>query len=103
MGIIGSAFLGYTRVYGAGEDRLPIPLNGLVAWYDASDYTSGATWIDKSGNGNDLTLSGTYSLDPSTLGGPSLLLNDASGVTSGGPGRYHVRCGLVYCKSKSNC
>lgn len=82
MGIIGSAFVGVNRVFGAGEDRLPLPLGGLVAWYDAADYIGGATWADKSVNGNDLTLSGTYSLDSSTLGGPSLLLNNAYGVTS---------------------
>jgi len=39
----------------------PIPTNGLVAWYDARDYTSGATWIDRSGNGNNLTLNNTFS------------------------------------------
>lgn len=38
-----------------------IPTSGLVAWYDASDYTSGVTWTDRSGNGRNLTLNGFYS------------------------------------------
>lgn len=49
-----------------------IPTLGLIGWFDAADYTSGATWVDKSSNGLDLTLSGTYALDASTIGGPSL-------------------------------
>ncbi len=59
MGIIGSAFVGLTRVYGAGRDRkiIDIPENGLVAWYDASDYVAGTTtWEDRSNNYLDLTL-----------------------------------------------
>ena len=38
-----------------------IPTSGLIAWYDAADYTSGATWTDKSGNGYNLTLNNTFS------------------------------------------
>jgi len=60
MGIIGSAFLGLTRVYGAGRNRkiVDIPEDGLVAWYDANDYTAGTTtWEDRSNNYLDLTLS----------------------------------------------
>jgi hypothetical protein len=38
-----------------------VPTSGLVAWYDASDYTSGATWTDRSSNGYDLTLNNTFS------------------------------------------
>jgi len=53
----------------------PPPSSGLIGWYDADDYISGATWTDRSGNGNDLTLAGTYSKDASTMGGPSVLLN----------------------------
>ena len=59
-----------------------IPTSGLVGWYDADDYTSGATWVDRSGNGYDLTLSGTYAKDASTIGGPSVLFS--GGVNSRG-------------------
>jgi hypothetical protein len=38
-----------------------IPTSGLVAWYDASDYTSGATWTDRSGNGYNLGLNNSFS------------------------------------------
>ena len=34
-----------------------IPTSGLVAWYDPSDYTGTTTWVDRSTNGLDLTLS----------------------------------------------
>ena len=42
MGIIGSAFLGYTRVFGAGEDRNPFPLNitGIQEWWNSSEGIS---------------------------------------------------------------
>lgn len=60
-----------------------IPTDGLIAWYDAADYSSGATWIDRSGNNNDLTLTGTYSKSAISIGGPSLLLNSAYGVKTG--------------------
>jgi hypothetical protein len=40
-----------------------IVTSGLVALYDAARYGSGTTWTDLTGNGNDLTLTGspTYS------------------------------------------
>ena len=60
----------------------PPPSSGLIGWFDAADYTSGATWTDKSVNGLDLTLSGTYALDVSTLGGPSLNISNGFGVSS---------------------
>lgn len=63
----------------------PPPSSGLIGWFDASDYTSGATWVDRSANGLDLTLSGTYALDASTLGGPSINFSNGygkSGTTS---------------------
>lgn len=63
----------------AGPDIQLFPTSGLIGWFDASDYTSGATWIDKSVNGLDLTLSGTYALDASTLGGPSINFSNAWG------------------------
>ena len=59
------------------------PNDGIVAtnlalWMDAGNtgsYSgSGSTWYDVSGNGNDATLSGTYSLD-STDGGGSMHFN----------------------------
>jgi hypothetical protein len=58
-----------------------IPTGSMIAWYDASDYTSGTTWVDKSSNGLDLTLNGTYSKDASTIGGESILLNTGYAVS----------------------
>ena len=50
----------------------------LALWLDAANSNSysgsGSTWTDVSGNGNDATLSGTYSLD-STDGGGSMHFN----------------------------
>tara|TARA_R110001632_G_scaffold14312_5_gene48376 strand:- start:425 stop:1336 length:912 start_codon:yes stop_codon:yes gene_type:complete len=62
---IGSAFLGYTLVYGEGEDRptpiAPDEISGLTSWYEASDYSNGSgTWSDKSGNGYTLSISESY-------------------------------------------
>ena len=54
----------------------PVSLNGLVAWYDAADYVSGATWVDRSVNGLDLTISGSTSL--TTLYGQPYLDWDSS-------------------------
>lgn len=54
-----------------------IPTSGLIGWFDADDYTSGTTWVDKSVNGLDLTLSGTYSKDVTY--GPTILLSNAYG------------------------
>jgi hypothetical protein len=60
-----------------------IPTSGLVAWYDASDYTSGATWTDKSVNGLNLTLSGTFSKDTgAAMSGSSVFFSNASGITA---------------------
>jgi hypothetical protein len=58
-----------------------IPTSGLVGWWDASDYTSGATWSSRVGV--NLNLAGTYSKDNSTLGGPSIFFNggDASNAS----------------------
>ena len=58
-----------------------IPTSGLIAWYDANDYTSGATWTDKSGNGNNLTLNSTYSKN--TTYGPTIFFNGGWGSKSG--------------------
>jgi hypothetical protein len=62
----------------------PITLSGLIGWYDAADYTSGATWVDKSVNGLNLTLSGTFSKTGSIVAGegPALLFNTAVGLSS---------------------
>lgn len=37
----------------------PIVTNGLMMYVDGSKYTSGTTWYDLSGNGNNVTLTGT--------------------------------------------
>ena len=48
----------------------PIPTNGLVAWYDASDASSypgsGTTWTDISGNGGTGTIVGSPSFNSTT-------------------------------------
>ena len=62
MGIIGSAFLGYTRVFGAGENRFQPPItDGLLALYSPATengYNGTNVIYDLSGNGKDLTISG---------------------------------------------
>ena len=58
-----------------------IPTGSMIAWYDASNYTSGETWIDASPNGLDLTLTGTYSKDTSTIGGDSIVFNGGYAVS----------------------
>jgi len=61
-----------------------VPTSGLIGWYDASDYVSGSgTWSDISGQSNDLVLTGTYSLDASTMGGDSILLDPGKGESFG--------------------
>ena len=54
-----------------------VPTSGLIAWFDADDYTSGATWTDRSANGNNLTLTGTYAKN--TTYGPTILFNGGYG------------------------
>ena len=58
-----------------------IPTGSLVAWYDASDYSSGATWTDRSVNGYDLTLSSTYSKVTSPI--TAVFFNGGYGTKSG--------------------
>lgn len=59
-----------------------VPLDGMITWFDASDYTSGATWVDRSVNGLDLTLSGTYSLDSgAAMSGSSVNFSAGWGIT----------------------
>ena len=68
----------------SGGEVLPIPLtiDGLLAWHDASDSTtitsSGGlvtSWTDKSGNGNTLTAAGAErpTTDSRTIGGLNAL------------------------------
>ena len=63
MGIIGSAFVGYNRVYGAGENRFQPPVvDGLLALYNPayeSGFNGSNTIVDLWENGHDLVLSGT--------------------------------------------
>ena len=67
MGIIGSAFLGYTRVFGAGDNRFQPPvIDGLLALYNPAyegGYNGTNVIYDLSGNSKDLTLAGSYSQD----------------------------------------
>lgn len=83
---IGKVYFGYNVVYGIGNPKSPavVPTSGLIGWYDAADYTSGTTWVDRSSNGLNLTLSGTYSLTGSIVAGegPALLFNTAVGLSS---------------------
>ena len=47
MGIIGSAFVGYNRVYGAGGDRVPsLITNGLVYNWNSYFNANNTTWTD---------------------------------------------------------
>lgn len=83
MGIIGSAFVGYTRVYGVGDNRVQLPFtdNGIVAWYDASTFTNGdSVWVDSSGKGNDLVISGA--LLRADLEGPYINTNFATDLVT---------------------
>jgi len=54
-----------------------VTVAGLVAYY-ACDETSGTTLTDKSGNGNDGTLHGGYSIGTGKVGTGALALNSAS-------------------------
>jgi len=63
-----------------GGTNLPIPSEGAVGWFEASNYESGSgTWPDISGQFNDLVFTGSYSLDASTMGGASILLDPGAG------------------------
>ena len=59
----------------------PVPLNGLVAWYDAADYVSGTTWVDRSANGLDLTLSSSATIS-SYLGNDYVVLQSGNTAVS---------------------
>jgi hypothetical protein len=86
----------------------PPPSSGLIGWFDASDYTSGATWVDRSTNGLDLTLSGTYALDASTLGGPSINFSNGWGgspstsLINGGAGTAYTHIEILRVATPSN-
>ena len=94
MGIIGSAFVGYNRVYGVGENRpqSPSDISGLVFKFEANstDYTqvgSLGTWDDSSGNNNDLTFYGagtSATILDTTLGYDAVKVNGSvtRGITS---------------------
>ena len=61
MGLIGSAFLGYTRVFGAGENRFQPPVtDGLLALYNPAYETgyNGSNVIYDLYGSNDLTING---------------------------------------------
>lgn len=64
----------------AGPKPPAIPTSGLIGWFDADDYTSGGTWTDRSVNGLNLTLGGTYSKD--TTYGPAIFLNTGYGASA---------------------
>lgn len=55
---IEKAYVGYNLVYGVGDNKPDAPglIPNLVAWYDASDYTTGSYWYDRSGNNLTLEL-----------------------------------------------
>jgi hypothetical protein len=83
--IIGKTYFGTNVVFGLGNPPAPaIPLSGLIGWYDAADYTSGATWVDKSSNGLNLTLGGTFSKTGSipSATGPAIFFNTGYGVSA---------------------
>ena len=80
---VGKIYVGANQMFPGVQTPLgpQIPTSGLIAWYDAADYTSGATWTDKSGNGNNLTLNNTYSKVTSPI--TSVFLNGGFGSKSG--------------------
>ena len=83
MGTIGSAFLGFTRVFGAGDDAPSyeeriLANSNLLGWYDANDYISGTAWTDRASNLGDLTLRGNYTHDTTTLSNASFLFETGS-------------------------
>lgn len=61
----------------SSQESESFPMDGLIGWWDVDDYTSGGTWVDRSSNGLDLTLTGTYSkandLPHPSGGAPGLL------------------------------
>tara|TARA_R110001632_G_scaffold232838_1_gene374824 strand:+ start:2365 stop:3195 length:831 start_codon:yes stop_codon:yes gene_type:complete len=70
MGIIGSAFVGYNRVYGAGEDRLginPGSLSSLQIWFDPVQNTVTTNGSDQVLSiSNEGALGGGFSFYPGT-------------------------------------
>ena len=82
---VGKIYVGANQMF-PGIPAPPIPpptppTSGLIAWFDADDYTSGATWTDRSGNSNNLTLNNTYSKVTSPI--TAVYFNNGFGVKSG--------------------
>jgi len=82
-----------------------VPTSGLIGWFDASDYTSGTTWVDRSANGLNLTLSGTYSKVSSPIEGVYLSNAYARSATtalvSGGTGTEYTHIEILKLTSTS--
>ena len=70
MGIIGNAFVGYSRVYGAGEDRggiNPADISSLQIWFDASQNTVTTNGSDEILSiSNEGALGGNFGFYPGT-------------------------------------
>lgn len=79
---VGKIYVGANQMYPGIQVPLgpQIPTLGLIGWFDANDYTSGGTWTDKSGNGLNLTLGGTYSKN--TTYGPTIFFNTGYGASA---------------------
>ena len=81
---VGKIYVGANQMFPGIQTFPQIPTSGLIGWYDAADYTSGATWTDKSGNGLNLTLGGTFSKTGSipSATGPAVFFNTGFGLSA---------------------
>ena len=74
--------------HGDGIFFKPTSIDGLKLWLDASDLsTAGATWTDKSGNGNHATKHNTPTVVTNVQNGLSLMRYDK--VSAAASTDYH--------------
>lgn len=74
----------------------PIPLEGLVAWYDAEDYVSGTTWVDRSVNAYNLTIAGAGVPTKVTVGGPFVEFTNNRAYTANSITQYSATNDITY-------
>ncbi|MDB0030321.1 putative Ig domain-containing protein [Opitutales bacterium] len=61
------------------KNLLDLAPSSLKLWLDASDFTGGSNWPDKSGNSNDATRSGSPSVQNNAQNGLSVMRYTANG------------------------
>ena len=61
------------------KNLLDLAPSSLKLWLDASDFTGGSNWPDKSGNSNDATRSGSPSVQNNAQNGLSVMRYSANG------------------------